>query len=74
MNRVQRYVAAENIGEAAMKMVGAGHSLWRANHTFKEGLTPKETELVEKIRERMLRDQMLLSKIAHRVRQSGSCS
>lgn len=73
MNRTQRYVGAENISEAAMKLVGAGHNLWKVTHTFKAGLTPKELELIEKKREELLRTQLLLSAIAHRVRQSGSC-
>lgn len=74
VNRVQRYVDAENIHQASMNLVSAGHSLWRASHTFKEGLTPKELELVEKKREELLNIQLLLSKVAHRLRQSGSCT
>lgn len=72
MNRVQRYVAAENVSEASMKLVGASHNLWKAAHTFKAGLTPKELELIEKKREELVSTQLLLSKIAHRVRQSGT--
>lgn len=74
MNKVKRYVAAEFVGMASLALVSANHSLWRACVTNKAGLTPKEIELLAKKREDLLSLQLLLSKVAHRLRQSGRCT
>lgn len=73
VNRVKRYVAAENVSEASRSLIHTQGSLWRATRTFKEGLTPKEKELLERKMEELNKTQELMSKIAYRLRQSGSC-
>lgn len=57
-----------------MSLVHAQHAMWRATHIFKEGLTPKEIELLEKKMTQLGKDQVLMSKLAHRLRQSGQCT
>jgi hypothetical protein len=74
MNRTKRYIAAEMTSLSSLLLVTSGHYLWRASHMFKAGLTPKEFELIEKKREELTEIQMLLSKVAHRLRQSGKCT
>lgn len=74
MNLTKRYVGAEFTGNAAVELVRAGHDLWRVTHMFKDGLTPNELALLEKKRAELIATQYLLSKIAHRLRQSGQCT
>lgn len=74
MNRTKRYVAGEMMSLAGLAMCHAEHYLWRASHIFKEGLTPKEYELIEKKTKELTELRTLNSKIAHRLRQSGRCT
>lgn len=74
MNRVKRYIAAEMVSCASVALVNAGHFLWRAHVTNKDGLTQKEYELLQRKMKGLYETQVLLSKVAHRLRQSGRCT
>jgi hypothetical protein len=73
VNRVKRYIAAEYVSMGSFLLVSAHHHLWRATVMNKAGLTPKELELLHKKMDELKGIQHLLSKVAHRLRQSGSC-
>lgn len=48
LNKTQRYVAGEFMGEVGLRMVNMENYLWRIAHRHHDGLTDGERELILK--------------------------
>lgn len=71
-NLVKRYIAGEMV--AAAISYRSANFLWRAWSINKDGLTPKEKELIEQSQVELEAIYKRLTKLSHRLRQTGTCT